>query len=103
MRESAGATFNEIDSFTIPLTFPPGVQEVEFLGDNEVAAIILSADVMCIEPNICGPSLTPSEVPSGDVISNKSIINLIYSQLHIQRPNFRKQISLFSAGVQKRP
>ena len=70
MRESAGATFSEIDSFTIPLTFPATVQEVEFLGDDEVAAIILSADIICIEPDICGPPLTPSEVSSGDTLCN---------------------------------
>ena len=70
MRESAGGSFNEIDSFIIPLTFPPGVQEVRFVGDDEVAAIILSADVICIEPDICGPSPAPSEVSSGDIKSN---------------------------------
>ena len=70
MRESAGGTFSEIDSFTIPLTFPPGVQEVRFVGEDEVAAIILSADVVCIEPDICCPSLTPSEVSSGETICN---------------------------------
>ena len=85
MMESAGTmcAFNEIDSFKIPLTFPPGVQEVEFLGVDHVAAIVLSADVVCIEPDICGPSLTQFEAPSGDKISKKSRISLIYSQLHI--------------------
>ena len=57
--------YSEIDRFVIPLNFPPGAQEQMFVGQRAVATITLSADIVCLEPDICGPLPNPSELSSG--------------------------------------
>ena len=59
---------NEIDTFEIVFTFPPGAQNQEYVGQKEAATITLSADITCIEPEVCGPFPSPSDLPSGKTI-----------------------------------
>ena len=56
---------NEIDTFLIRFTFPPGAQNQEYLGERQAATVTLSADITCVEPEVCGPFPSPSELPSG--------------------------------------
>ena len=69
MRErSDDGSVNEIDTFMIRFTFPPGAQNQEYIGERQAATVTLSADITCIEPNVCGPFPSLSELPSGQTI-----------------------------------
>ena len=65
MRDRAGTGYNEIDQFVIPLIFPLGAQEEVFEGQREVANITLSAEIVCLERDICGPFPNSSALLSG--------------------------------------
>ena len=69
MRErAADSSLNEIDTFLFKFLFPHEVQNKVYLGMQEAATITLSVDITCIEPDVCGPFPSPSELPSGQTI-----------------------------------
>ena len=62
MREQDTISFKEIDTFDITATFPSDNQERVFTGNRDIAAIILTYDLICIEPNASNTTVASSEL-----------------------------------------
>ena len=73
MADDAGGPFQEIDSFDITIPFPSGNQEEIFTGNEGIASIIMSYDIICTEPDSCTKNI-PSLKLIGTSIAN--VINL---------------------------
>lgn len=56
MREDDQTFFRTIDQFAVIISFPWAAQKVAFMGDNNIAIIVVSYELTCIDPAVCAPS-----------------------------------------------
>ena len=91
MRDEAGNSYNEIDTFAITFPFPFGIQEQEYTGVRGIANITLSSDTICIKPDACNTTAVSSQLTGVTNLTNCCVVICKQAKMHFKSDcNFAK-------------